>query len=1020
LPQKLIDAGFSKVDAVFSDRNGNSYLFSGKQFIYFGATHRWWSEPQKISEKWDNMPFTKLDAAFTGTDGKTYFFSNKEYIRFSDPDFSKMDSGYPRIIDKFWGNIKNNIVETGQIDAAVRLYWEEKDAGGKTNSKPHTYLFSGDQFFRYTDDQYNYVEEGYPKLIAADLLNEPRFKLLKKDKESLAILKNLTAAFADKRNIYLFDDKQLRVISEYTVKISSDDDKQPQVISESTSKTYSDFPDSTSAIHCAFIDAGAVYTKDANDVWKHITSLEGHVISSPKKPDWFIKVSDKFETGLNAVLKGTDGNTYLFKGNEAHNLLLNKTTPIEKEWGRVFNRIYESGQLDAGLVGRDGKTYLFSHEQFFTYDNNQPLDNPASELPELIEEKWGGLKCVAHAYVLDDKTYLLELADEDGEFRYVCYSSNDYTTPDEGYPQWTDQSFWNIPEEHQEAGFDEVDTLFVDGDKLILIHDGQFLEYNAKQDYWGYPKPLDRLWDTIICDSQVVEELITVFVDKTGNTHCFNHDSFLTIPKNSETLTIHRTRYHWGQLKNVLKDKVDAAVVDQQGITYLFAGDQYVRYSSDDYRYVDKDYPKSIAINLRQEASFKNLPDDFEKTVAKAVKQKQATIINAAIINQRNVYVIIKTTLFVASVEPAANYDLQKLAGGEETFLSAGKIEATVAFTDTSDPSKKTNYTYLFSGKYYIRYSDDQYKYIDSGYPKTIVSGLKDIEEPLMANQDISSNDKLLRQFQDGIDAALTDSKDNTGVYLIKGSTYWYNKDSSTWEKDKNQIKDRWGKTRNNFVDENTIDAAFIDPEGGLVVFKGNQYIRYANPLQEYVDPGYPKALKNNWGNLPTEFENGIDAAFQFEGNIYFVKDEKYVQFINARDENPKIIGPYQFDRRWGKWADYLIADIQMITQFKKLNDTYASGDETLTDILHPKQGNTQLPYLELAEMFNWDINQIKWLKKHNVFNQSLNQFEKRFNIELILRISEFFKIANKMGTEPQALYENVLNKLFVVKKEEV
>ena len=50
------------------------------------------------------------------------------------------------------------------------------------------------------------------------------------------------------------------------------------------------------------------------------------------------------------------------------------------------------------------------------------MDNPASELPEMIKDKWGGLTRVAHAYVLDGKTYLLEPPNEDGEFRYVCYS----------------------------------------------------------------------------------------------------------------------------------------------------------------------------------------------------------------------------------------------------------------------------------------------------------------------------------------------------------------------------------------------------------------------------------------------------------------------------------------------------------------------------------------------------------------------------------------------------------------------
>ncbi|NER88851.1 hemopexin repeat-containing protein [Moorena sp. SIO3A2] len=995
LPQHLINAGFAAVDAVFTDYNGSHYLFSGNQFIHSDAMHRWWSEPQTISEKWDDIPFTKIHAAFTGKDGKTYFFSGNEYVRFSDKEFCHLDNGYPRKTEKFWGNIKNNILETGKIDAAVRLHseWEEEVKGQTETQKQsaiHTYLFSGSQFFRYTDDNYENVESGYPKSIKDALADEPRFKQLKEDKESLALVEKLTAAFADQRNVYLFADQQLRVIS------------------NSRSKTYKDYTNATYVIQCAFIQDGSVYIESQNRGWEHSTSLEGVKWDRlNKQPEWFTKLPNDFKSGIDAVLKGTDGNTYLFKDKHVYNLLLDETRDIEQEWGRVANRIYESGQLDAGLVGRDGKTYLFSQDQFFTYENNKPMDNPASELPEMIKDHWGGLTRVAHAYVLDGKTYLLEPPNEDGEFRYVCYSSNDYTKPDNENPMQADQSFWKIPQEHQEEGFDQVDAVYVDGDNLILIHDGKFLEHHPdpdpEKDYWSYPKSLEQLWKGIACDNHVIEELTTVFVDKTGAMHCFNPECFLTITPDSSNPgsfkigDIHRTRYHWGLVKNILTEKVDAAVVDTKGITYLFSGDQYVRYSSDDYRQIDKDYPKSIAINLRKEASFKHLPDEFEEKIAKD-KAKLA----AVVINQRNVYLVIDTTLFVASMELAANYDLTKLACGEQPFLANGKIDAAIAFIDSSD---KKSYTYLFSGNRFIRYSGDEYEYIDSGYPKTIASGL--LDEPILPQSTFST---VPVELIDGIDAALKD-KDGK-VHLIKDRHLWVN-DSNTQLK----VTETWLKTNNNFEEPVTsIDAAIIDQEGGLLVFKGNQYIRYGGPLQKYVDPGYPKSIANNWGNLPNHFESGIDAAFQFEGHSYFVKADHYVRFINNSHECPKIMGPYQFKLRWGDWADYLISDIKVITEFKQLNDTYASGDSTLTDILHPKQGYTKLPYFDLAELFDWDINQLKWLKKNNGFIQKHNQFENRFNIELILRIFDFFQVAHKISTEPKTLYSQLLVKLFVTK----
>ena len=1016
LPQNLIDAGFAAVEAVFTDCNGNHYLFSGNQFIYSQDMHRWWSEPQNISAKWDDIPFTQIDAAFTGKDGKTYFFSGQEYVRFSDHDFCHLDNGYPRKTEKFWGNIKNNILETGKVDAVVRLHseWEkeEKDrATGTTTLVPknaiHTYLFSGQQFFRYTNDKYDQVDFGYPKSINKALADEPRFNSLKADQESLAFVEKLTAAFADRRNVYLFADKQIRVIS------------------NGSSKTYNNYTSTNESIQCAFVEDGAVYIESQNGGWEHSTSLEGVTWNRLKKaPEWFAKLPGEFNSDFDAVLKGTDGNTYLFKGNRVYNRLLDEISDIEQDYGRVDNRIYESGQLDAGLVGRDGKIYLFSQDQFFTYEdnqlltyqNNKPVGKTASKLPERIADKWGGLTRVAHAYVLDGKTYLLEPANQDGEFRYVCYSSNDYAIPDNENPIQADQSFWNIPQEYQEEGFDRVDTLYVDGENLILIHDGKFLEYNPENDYWSYPKSLEQLWNGIASDNHVIEELRAVFVDRVGAIHCFNHECFFTITPNSKKIgsfvigDIYRTRYHWGLVENVLTRKVDAAVVDPQGRTYLFSGDQYVRYSSDDYRQIDQGYPKSIAINLRKEVSFQHLPDEFEQKIAEdqvklaADPNRNDLFVKAVVINQRNVYLVMDTTLFVASTELAANYNLNKLTCGEQPFLASGKIDAAVAFKDK--PSQ--NLTYLFSGNRFIRYSGDQYEYMDSGYPKTIASGLRD--EPIFPK----SFPTVPVELVDGIDATLTNTDGK--VHLIKDRNLWVND-----RKTKLDVIDTWLKTKNNFANVQSgtsIDAAIVDKEGGLLVFKGNQYIRYANPLQKYVDQGYPQSIENNWGNLPNHFERGIDGAFQFEGHSYFVKGKQYIRFINNSHECPKIMGPYEFKQRWGDWADYLISDIQMIAKFKQLNDTYASGNLTLTEILHPQQGYTKLPYFDLAELFDWDIDQLKWLKKNNGFIQKHNQFENRFNLELILRIFDFFKVSDKISTDPKTLYLQVLDKLFVSETE--
>ncbi|MBP2330354.1 GNAT superfamily N-acetyltransferase [Kibdelosporangium banguiense] len=52
----------------------------------------------------------------------------------------------------------------------------------------------------------------------------------------------------------------------------------------------------------------------------------------------------------------------------------------------------------------------------------------------------------------------------------------------------------------------------------------------------------------------------------------------------------------WGKIKNNFTDpaRIDGAFVDTDGRTYLFSGDQYIRYSSTNYTYVDEGYPRPV------------------------------------------------------------------------------------------------------------------------------------------------------------------------------------------------------------------------------------------------------------------------------------------------------------------------------------------------------------------------------------------------------------------------------------------
>ena len=433
LPADLahVAADFADVDAVFCGQDGLTYLFAGNQFITFDNLCRWWSRPQSLSDGWESLPFSRVDAAFAGTDGKTYVFSGEQYVRYSGADYTAVDDRYPASIAGRWGEVVNNIARTGRVDATLVVQVPQTEGGEA--ARTYTYLFSGDQYLRYQDHDYTTVQAGYPKSTATSLADEPGFGNLR-----AAPADGIDAAFADRRNIYLFSGPRWHVIS------------------AAPYRRYGDL--GLTRTGCAFVEDGAVLVEEA-DGWHRYSALEGIAVDrAPTVPHTLRGVPTDFQAGLDAVLAGTDGYTYLFKDQRCFNVELDREYPLAEEWGRPRNNIYDHDTVDAAFVGLDGRTYLFSGDQFVTYAGTSYLDAEIDGDPLPIAEHWAGLTSVALAYLRDGKTYLFEQADADGTMRYLVYSGSDYSQPDVGFPQRTDAGFWGIPDDRRD-GFAQVDAV---------------------------------------------------------------------------------------------------------------------------------------------------------------------------------------------------------------------------------------------------------------------------------------------------------------------------------------------------------------------------------------------------------------------------------------------------------------------------------------------------------------------------------------------------------------------------------
>ena len=163
-------------------------------------------------------------------------------------------------------------------------------------------------------------------------------------------------------------------------------------------------------------------------------------------------------------------------------------------------------------------------------------------------------------------------------------------------------------------------------DTLLESFDGTIYAFGAGG-YWTYsaatyalasptPKPLFELssrFDGLVkMDAAFRYDTGTEWLigrDAQGGSHAFTRDK-------GSTRWVARDQI-WGKIRNNFANpaRIDAAFVDSDGRTYLFSGDQYVRYSSADFSVVDKGYPRDTAQWWEREELGAPLPPAFRASI---------------------------------------------------------------------------------------------------------------------------------------------------------------------------------------------------------------------------------------------------------------------------------------------------------------------------------------------------------------------------------------------------------------------
>lgn len=89
-----------------------------------------------------------MDSVNVLPNNKTYATSGGKYVRYSDDDATKIDPGYPALFGTNWGELPSNFVPG--FDSMATL----------PNKK--TYVTKGGEYIRYSDENANVIDPGYP------------------------------------------------------------------------------------------------------------------------------------------------------------------------------------------------------------------------------------------------------------------------------------------------------------------------------------------------------------------------------------------------------------------------------------------------------------------------------------------------------------------------------------------------------------------------------------------------------------------------------------------------------------------------------------------------------------------------------------------------------------------------------------------------------------------------------------------------------------------------------------------
>lgn len=572
-------------------------------------------------------------------------------------------------------------------------------------------------------------------------------------------------------------------------------------------------------------------------------------------------------TGIDAAFSDTDadGNPILqlCAGDQYVTVSTSGTSapkPIT-EWGRVRNNIQQNARVDAAVQNQAGQLFLFSDDQYVRYGQpNLLLTGPTvvdERYPKSIRGKFQAEQVSPLAAAMFSK---VDAAFRDGD-DYYFFAGDRFTQSDSPYELRKIRSAWGRVLNYL---FDEsrVDAGFVLGNVTYLTRKNQLTRYTGSP----YQSVDERFPITFgnISESDPQLRVLRRFPNgieaalagSDGQLYAFANGNYASSAAPDSSAPI---RDFWGRVRNVFVDnqRVDGALYFN-GALYLFCGDQYVRYSSSNYEFVDEGYPKRVHANWNTQEHIGQLPAGLPLPV---------------------------TAVAVGRVPNGTTDDVYFFGGSQFAGPSGALEDIKAQWARVRNNIERTGLVdaalldgsgrmYLFSGDQFYRYSSPDQPYVDETYPRRL-TGNWALE---------GTGYSLPDSFANGISAALR--APDARIFFFSGQSY-ARVDASPVATPRSNAQD-WGLVRNWIQAQNRVNAAFVDPSGNTYLFGGDQFVRYSTTNYDYADEGYPLSIGTRWGNTPTAFRSDIDASLLFRSpvdnvqRLYIFKGDNYVRYSTS------------------------------------------------------------------------------------------------------------------------------------------